>query len=338
MSNRLDDVARVLATPMPRGRALRLAVGALAAVALPGVGARVARAGITRGAGTCPPGGQLTCAEQFGKDVSECCSRPIPGSGNYTCCPPGQCFYSETTNTCCPKDFQCGKGGCCSEGERCVNEKCVRCDSDKVCGKECCEESETCVNPAKSMCCVKTWNHCKVAGAAGAAGAVVKCCPPRDECCTNRRTKTVTCCDSKHPCEDGRCKCGKDETRCGDAKCCKKDTEVCSRGKCCPKGRENCGDGRCCEKGKCCGKDCCGKGEFCAASIAFSKPKVCCTSNRIIVTASGKPVCCPKGTLPNAADTGCCPPGDPSCCGRGDDELSCLGGLMCVRGVCQKIS
>lgn len=325
-----DDLARTLATPMPRRRALQLAAGLVVAAAVPGVRARPARAGLTRGTGACPPGGQQTCAEQFGKEVSECCSRPIPGSGNYTCCPPGECFYSPTTNTCCPKDFQCGKGGCCSEGERCVNEKCVRCDSDKVCGKECCEDSEKCVNAAKSMCCVKTWKHCQ----AGSAG-VVQCCPPLDKCCFNKKTGTAVCCDAKHPCleDEGRCKCMKDETPCA-GKCCPKG-QVCSDGKCCPKGKVNCGDGGCCDKGQCCGKTCCGKGEFCASSIAYSKPKVCCTSNRIIVMPSGKPVCCPKGTVTNDSDTGCCPPGKPNCCG---DELSCLGNLICVRGTCQKPS
>ncbi len=167
-----DDLARNLATPMPRRQALRLAAGALAAVALPGVGARTARAGLARGTGGCPPGSKLSCADQFGPTISECCSRPIPGSGNYTCCPPGQCFYSPTTNTCCPKAKQCA-GECCGTDRECVDltiggrtrKTCVfrcpagehRCGSTlrprnlgccpngKCCGESCCSGDQVCV-------------------------------------------------------------------------------------------------------------------------------------------------------------------------------------------------
>ena len=87
----------------------------------------------------------MTCAQQFGAEVTECCSRPIPGSGNYTCCKPGECFYSPTTNNCCPKKLQCGKAGCCNEDEICFIDKCVSCDTSAgipmfVCGKKCCKQ------------------------------------------------------------------------------------------------------------------------------------------------------------------------------------------------------
>lgn len=279
----------------------------------------------------------MTCAQQFGPHVSECCGPIRKGhpEDNHTCCPPGECFRDNAGNNanCCPPAYQCRGAknvACCNDGERCVDGDCERCPADQVCGKRtCCEDSEACVNSRTHLCCPKTWKQCK----AGLAG-VVKCCPPLDTCCFNKKTKTAVCCDAKHPClaDEGRCKCMKDETPCA-GKCCPKG-QVCSDGKCCPKGKVNCG-GRCCDKGQCCGDVCCGKGEFCASSIAYSKPKVCCTSNRILVDPSGKPVCCPKGTVPNDSDTGCCPPGDPNCCG---DELVCLGNQICVRGTCQEVS
>lgn len=333
----LDDLARALASSMPRRRALRLAAGALVAVALPGGRATAASGATTKAwvtAGCGKGGGGLPCATQFGPQVSECCG-PIDKSNpdsNYTCCPPGECWHHPgppyPMTTCCPEAYRC-RGGCCNDGEKCVEGKCTRCPSDKVCGKDCCEASQDCVNRKTSLCCMKTWKRCE----AGLAG-VVKCCPPRDTCCFNPTTKQATCCDAQHPCVNGRCKCKKDETPCGDKDCCKKG-QICSNGKCCPKGKINCGDERCCDKGQCCGDTCCGGNEFCASSIAYSKPKVCCTSNRIIVSPSGKPVCCPKGTVPNDSDTGCCPSGNPNCCG---DELGCLGNTMCVRGICQKVS
>jgi hypothetical protein len=344
MSNLLDDLARTLATPMPRRRAVWLAAGALVAGALPGGRTRAAAAATNRAwttkAGCGKGGGGIPCAKQFGPHVSECCG-PIDKSdpdSNYTCCPPGECWHHGTgrnsVTTCCPPAYRC-KGRCCSDGEKCVEGECTRCEDEKVCGKSCCEDSEVCADPKRSLCCVKTWKQCRP----GQAGPV-KCCPPRDECCYNKATKKVTCCDANHPCTDGRCKCGKGEKRCGET-CCTKDQE-CSDGKCCPKGKVNCGDERCCDKGLCCGKVCCAKNEFCAASIAYSKPKVCCTSARILVLPSGKPVCCPLGTVPNAAETGCCPAANPNCCdggASGDDPLICLGpNSICVRGICQKAS
>jgi hypothetical protein len=334
-----DELARNLAGPMPRKRVLWIAAGALVAVALPG---GRATAGSTSGAkawrtaGCGKDGGGIPCAEQFGPLISECCG-PINSSdpdSNYTCCPPGECWHhgsgKNSLTNCCPVAFRCGER-CCAEGQRCVDGECMFCPADKVCGKDCCEPSQDCANPKLGLCCVKTWKKCT----AGLAG-VVKCCPPTDTCCFNKTTNKATCCDKQHPCVDGRCKCTKDETRCGD-KCCKKDKEVCSRGKCCAKGLENCGDGRCCDPDQCCGKTCCGKSEFCASSIAHSVAKVCCPRNRLLAY-SGKRVCCPKGTIANNTNRVCCPPGDPTCCTDGDDELSCLGNAICVRGTCQTVS
>jgi hypothetical protein len=311
-----DDLARNLASPMPRKRVFRLAVGALVAVALP---AGRATAGSTSGerawrtAGCGKDGGGIPCAEQFGKLVSECCG-PIDKTNpdsNYTCCPPGECWHhgsgKTSVTTCCPEAYRCSKR-CCSEGEKCVDGECTRCPDDRLCGNDCCAPSQDCANRKLSLCCVKTWRKCDL------GSGVVKCCPPTDTCCYNKKTNTAMCCDAKHPCVDGKCTC--------------------------PKGQVHCADGRCCDKGQCCGTTCCRKGEFCASSIAYSKPKVCCTSNRIIVSPSGKPVCCPLGTVPNSDDTGCCPAGNPNCCSGEDDgdALECLGNRMCVRGVCQNVS
>ena len=123
----------------------------------------------------------------------------------------------------------------------------------------------------------------------------------------------------------------KDETPCGDGKCCDKDKEVCSSGKCCPEGKTNCGDGRCCgDTDDCCEKMCCdGRGRVCAGGK-------CCPAGRVL--GSGKSSrCCPPGTVVSgpARERFCCPKNDPDCC---SDELTCLGdGLVCVRGICQKL-
>ena len=345
-----DRLARELAAPMPRRRALRLAAGALVAIALPGARPMAASAATTRGWVTkevCGRGG-LTCEEQFGADVTECCGLIDPNDpqSNSTCCPPGECWHHPPapgggwSTTCCPEAYRC-RGGCCSEGERCVDGECTRCSSDMLCGKQCCDDSEVCANARTSLCCQRAWKRCE----AGLKG-VVKCCPPKDTCCFNKTTKTAVCCDAQHPCVNGRCKCRKDETKCGASACCTK-AEICSNGKCCPKGQVNCGNGRCCDKGGCCGSDCCAKGELCCDKKTCCKKgtvcvrqvgktaKVCCPTARVIKFKAAS-YCCPAGTVQTNSQS-CCPPGDPECCqdtdpGSDDNLGRCIG--VCVRGVC----
>jgi hypothetical protein len=326
-SGTFDRLARELARPMSRRRALWLAAGALVAIALPGGRATAASSATTRGRLTkevCGTGG-LTCEEQFGADVSECCGEATPGGFSW-CCKPGECFRNPETGiggACCAN--KCGKN-CCFGDEECVDGECTSCPGDRLCGNRCCDDSEVCANAKKSLCCGKTWKQCT----AGLAG-VVKCCPPKDTCCFNKTTKTATCCDAQHPCVNGRCKCTKDETTCGASACCKKG-EVCSRGKCCPKGKVNCG-GRCCDKADCCATTCCnGPGRICVNGN-------CCPGARILGAGSKRARCCPKGTVAGSGPNRntCCPESDPDCCRDGSVKLTCGPGKTCVGGTCKKL-
>ncbi len=105
--SRFDELARTLATPMPRRRLLRIAGGVVLAAAVPGLRPRGAGARATRSALTCPPGSQNTCEEQFGPGKYDCCK--IANSENYQCCFTGKC---------------CG-GPCCDEDEVCKDKQCV---------------------------------------------------------------------------------------------------------------------------------------------------------------------------------------------------------------------
>ena len=130
MSQFFDDLARTLAQPMPRRRALRLAGGALVAVAVPGITATKAHA-----THDCPAQNAFLCAcpnrDLFYKI---CCPNPTPAA-RYECrckAPPNgyaQCY--KLTNRC----EQAGTAQC---------------------GSACCDDAtETCVNPSRSLCCKK---------------------------------------------------------------------------------------------------------------------------------------------------------------------------------------
>jgi hypothetical protein len=96
MNDFFDNVSRILATPMPRRKALRLFGGALAAavVAVAGIQplsaakcAKTAAAG-SKDCGTgssaqcCPPN---TCCASNGKTVSACCGKKSCTCTNGTC-------------------------------------------------------------------------------------------------------------------------------------------------------------------------------------------------------------------------------------------------------------
>ena len=353
MSGAFDEFARNLATPMPRRRALRLLGGAIVAATVPGLrprsahGASVASLPLGRFAEKpCLKGVFCGFAVNNGYNIG-CCHNPkVP----FVCCN----HNKETGSWCCPEGFTCGDGTgkgkgncycegavnpktgacncppnkvcgkrCCDEHETCDNGECVQCDDENRCGTDCCPAGSVCRNKARSLCCVKSWKPCDPGG-----GGVVKCCPPSDFCCFNKKTKAVTCCDSEHVCDEGVCGCAKGTKKCGK-ECCK-GTEVCTKEKCCPKGKFNCGDGRCCDDKKlCCGKTCCdSKAGKCIGGS-------CCPPNRLLGKgASAK--CCPPETVVSAGGV-CCPKADPNCCSEDELSVLCPKGQTCVRGTCKKL-
>lgn len=146
MSERFfDDLARTLAQPMPRRRALRLAAGALAAAALPSL----------------RPAGATAASRVTCRAGTTLCSQPKGVGFIEACCPDGE--------TCCK-----ARDGvaCCHAGQRCseievggsLQPKCVGscppersgcglcCTPDQVCNKElkkCCPRSRDyrCLGP-----------------------------------------------------------------------------------------------------------------------------------------------------------------------------------------------
>jgi hypothetical protein len=146
----IDDLARELARPMPRRRALRLLGGAVAVAVVPGLRAPVAAAascGALGCSGKCCsstdwriPGLQGVCC-----DVDEVCC----GGGRWEkdpdhtygwCCPAGQACGAEVGTckaSCKAPMFECG--------ENCCNEDAACCPVDSEDFPICCPDGHDCV-------------------------------------------------------------------------------------------------------------------------------------------------------------------------------------------------
>ena len=210
MSDLLDELARSLAIPTSRRRALRLLAAAGAAGAIPGT--RRARAA------ECQPPVCLKCVSNYklckhigqhrgcpfclsvcaDKD-SQCCYFGPEESGYQPWglivgCPPGTtCGQGQPSRKRCICNYPCGDD-CCVRGERCVGGAvCRRCPRDRAsCGPglhKCCEVDEHCSWPGKDegfpdngVCCPKGQLGCGRDGPAGPANWTF-CCPKGERCC-----------------------------------------------------------------------------------------------------------------------------------------------------------
>ena len=230
-----DRVARAVAQPMSRRRALRLAAG-MAAAAFLGLSTDRARAG---GLEPCPPEFPQICG------LSSCCTEKstccISADLFVSCCDPGLiCGPIDHTlkPTClCPNEL-CGEDGdCCAPDQECVAaypesatefcfEKCPngfyncftpeggRCCEEVVedcCGDGCCDsEDDLCCNDGEShWCCPKNHDHC--GSQRGECGCPRdrecegNCCPPWQSCFgpddtfAGRAFITPTCCGPEQP-------------------------------------------------------------------------------------------------------------------------------------------
>lgn len=296
--NALDELARSLAQPMPRARAVRLLGGALASAAVSGVFPRGARSAPRRAAGPCDcVAGETPCAIPLGAGCTKvccvqtgnypkCCStvgveKPAPNCATH----PGGVFGGVTspprTVCCCPAGARCGDLRAGESG-------CMNCTLP--CGSGCCNPGEFCAAPAQSLCCKTGESAC---------GDI--CCKT-GQFCANR--KTALCCNAG-------------QVGCGD-KCCPQG-KVCRHKACgCPTGTKKCGS-----------TECCTRNEVCTSVRPGHRQQTCCPKTRW--TGSG---CCPSGTVGRRTPSqSCCPPGNPDCC----QGVTCGLFKTCVSGVCRRI-
>jgi hypothetical protein len=175
MSELLDGLARSLAEPMPRRRALRVVAATIGGAVFSG---RVVNAAATSSGYGCPDPGDLYCPGAKCPNVNglhygdvccpgpdatrywECSCTPGPGGGNGCKRKPG-----------C--DISCGSGCCNSATEKCCSSGyCV------AKGAECCGTGGC---PAGTHCCHSIGDK----NIFIRPGAGARCCPDGWECCSN---------------------------------------------------------------------------------------------------------------------------------------------------------
>jgi hypothetical protein len=130
MSSLIDDISRIIASPVSRRRAFKMVGGAVGGAVLGSLGMRRAAfaQGRPEGPPFCPPGEtrcDRTCCHRDQKCCTDhCCGTEQICCSGHACCPPessccgGHCCGSPRTKCCGDK--------CCPEGNFCCDEKCVK--------------------------------------------------------------------------------------------------------------------------------------------------------------------------------------------------------------------
>ncbi|MDX6513040.1 MAG: hypothetical protein QOE36_2544 [Gaiellaceae bacterium] len=362
--DRFDDLARALAAPVSRRRALRIAGVALLGVSVGGARPGPARA---RTRLTCANQGDTACRFPVAS-LDGCCYTSSHGGGRKCCdgntaslcldnaeiccfdprsdnlsfCPPSQpkCCYESGGVHCCPTDSTCcatSASHCCAPPFLCTKNGCAECSTgENKCGKKCCGSNQYCASSLYGgLCCRKGATHVCVAPSSGSKGPAT-CCTDDERCCASKGK--VDCCGPKQKCHGGKCTCPKKAGRRCGAHCCKKNQLCCGseqdKGKsCCDPGDKCCGHSCCPKDQACCtgsslAPHCCPPGDVCApkpGAGAMSEAP-CCPKLRL-AHAQGKVVCCPVGTIEIGGN--CCPPDQLGCC-----DFPCADGQICVRGAC----
>lgn len=325
-SRSFDDLSRRLAEPVSRRGALRIAVGAVAVAAVPGL--RPQAAGARRGYFAAGTPCESLCTTVAGAKPCGITGTNIYGEtncylagctvGGEICCHVGVHSAREPGVYVCPKGYRCGTTPA---------KPCIGCPEGYfLCGTDCCS---TATGPYAQVC------HRR---------RCLQKCPPKTHKCGRN------CCDKKQQCRHGKC-C----TTCGDkGPCCNPDTQFCCRepgdtkntGSCCQKNGDSCCPVGEPGKGK---RTCCAKPNKCVrelprTQLGFTKssPYVCCPPARQVPVDETQPddinACCPPGqlSLGGKLELGigvqgfCCD--IEKICGTGADRVCCQTGQSCIGG------
>jgi hypothetical protein len=291
VSEFLDELARSMAKPLPRRRALRLLGGAVVAVAVPGF-AKTTKAHGATSFHLCEKQGGLLCECNCKGDVCQrICCKPRE---QYECYCGSVQYGAACKKKCsapCPSNVKC-----CKEDEFCANSLQQLCckQGERGCGPRCCQPNEECttirIGTGSERVCEK---RCPQGQAWCGRN---KCCPPKWNC-ANEKT--------------GLCKrCRKDQEECGKKCCDRKTSRCCGKDLCCKEGRP------CCTvKGK---RICCPANTKCVPQVVGesagpNSDRVCCPPSRL---STAEQICCPPGQVAlNTPGFRAPPPGiSPYCC------------------------
>ncbi len=156
MSYLIDDVARVVASPIPRRQALRFLGGAIATGIFGTLGAKLASAagcprGTTACGSVCCESGKICCNEAgykpFCATNGKSCCGGNSCDGGHTCCRTGSKPFQVTRGKACCGNTACNKGSiCCTTSSRpfCAT------GGKKCCGSTACGNGQACCN---TVCC-----------------------------------------------------------------------------------------------------------------------------------------------------------------------------------------
>jgi hypothetical protein len=143
----IDDIARIIASPIPRRQALRLLSGVVGGGILASLGLGRASRALGAPAG-CPSSRPVDCNGICYPKGYTCCAKVVACRSHEQCC----------TDHCCEKSATCCGKRCCRRGHTCsFNSICCR-PHEVACG-----------TPAKPRCCWPGRVCCEVSG-------VYKCC------------------------------------------------------------------------------------------------------------------------------------------------------------------
>jgi len=147
MSAMMDDIARIIASPISRRKALKLVGGTISGAVLASLGLGKAAFGLPL-----PYDAQQTQDQSGGDDHHKGCGKDEIACGKTCCDKDKQCCG----DTCCDKEAVCCKNRCCRHDETCCGDRC--CGKEAVCCKSrCCGREETCCGDhccrADRVCC-----------------------------------------------------------------------------------------------------------------------------------------------------------------------------------------
>ena len=215
MNELLDDIARIIASPVSRRQAIRLVSRAVGGAVLTSLGLGRALRAWAAQAVTCPQGSS-PCTKG---STSTCCS-----NDSQKCC-------NDVGAYCCTASQTCCQGKCCKAGAVCCNGKC-------------CKAGPSASSPCVGANCAqhRLLEAAAIAGGAASTAGVLAATSGAKPACSNSQIRCgsgtpPTCCTSgsQKCCTDvGAYCCGSNQICCGGT-CCNQN-RICCNGRCCTAG------------------------------------------------------------------------------------------------------